>query len=155
MTDPCTKPRRRTRTDRSQYRVWIYGAIGLILSGLPTSPPVAAHRDSRVSICIPYFEGSRCAPKGKVAPAYNYGATVVVKGHARPTHGGTVKIERRKGSQPWKVVAKRELDDEGRYRYEWQTRRRDADQGRPYRFRTRLPHHDVSRAQKVYVQFFE
>ena len=116
--------------------------------------PAEAHLGSKVTICIPYYQGARCA-RGEAAPSYQYGDTVVVKGHAKPEHDGIVRIKRRKGHSPWIVVARVALDGDGHYRYAWQTHRSDADQNTPYKFKTLLPQHDVSPTQKVLVLYGE
>lgn len=134
----------RTRTTVVMLIACLSG--GLIL-------PADAHQDVRLSICIPYYAGAKCA-RGEGAPSYIYGDRVPVRGRARPEHGGTVKIKRRKGRQPWRTVARVSLE-QGRYRYVWRTTRRDADQNTPYKFRAVLPRHDRSRVQRVYVLFRE
>lgn len=126
-------------------------AIVVALGAMPLS--AEAHRDVRLSICIPYYAGAECARRGE-APSYMYGQRVPVRGRVRPLHGGTVTIKRRKGQQPWRVVGRVPLTD-GRYRYVWRTSRADADQNTPYKFRAVLPNHDRSRVQKVYVLFGE
>lgn len=130
----------------------IMGTAALLMAG--AGAPVEAHKDVRISICIPYYKGAACAEKGE-APSYNYGDDVVVKGRARPNHAGRVIIQRRKGENPWRRVATRALRDGKRYRYVWHTDRDDADQNTPYKFRVRLPQHDTSRVQRVYVLFGE
>ncbi len=113
-----------------------------------------AHSDVRMTICIPYYKGGECAAKGE-NPSYTYGDTVTVRGRAIPTHRGVVRIKRSKGEEPWRVVAKVEIDDNGRYVYRWRTNRDDADQTTPYLFKTVLRNHDGSRTQGVYVLFGE
>lgn len=115
--------------------------------------PATAHRGVRLSICIPYYRGGECA-RGEAAPSYTYGHSVPIRGRVRPEHGGTVKVQRRKGAQPWATVARVPLED-GRYRYVWHTTRRDADQDTAYEFRAVLARHDRSRVQRVYVLFGE
>ncbi|MDQ4124100.1 MAG: hypothetical protein M3134_00675 [Actinomycetota bacterium] len=127
-------------------------AVGL---ALVASPSATAHRDAQVSLCIPFYKGGPCPKKNDPAPSYYYGKRIPVKGRVKPRHDGTVRIQRRKGEQPWRTVAKRAVDEDGRYRYEWQTRRRHADQGRPYKFRAVFPGHDKSRVKKVFVLLFE
>lgn len=127
--------------------------VASIFALISMAVPVKAHRDVSISICIPYYRGAECA-RGEGAPSYLYGQDVPVKGRARPVHGGTVKIQRRQRQDPWRTVARVELVD-GRYRYVWHTKRRHADQGTPYKFRSILPNHDVSRVQKVYVLYGE
>lgn len=120
----------------------------------PLGEQAAAHGDVRVSICIPYFEGGECAGKGE-NPSYTYGDTVTVRGRVDPSHRGIIRIKRSKGEDPWRVIAKVELNEEGRYIYRWKTTRKDADQGTPYLFKAVLRNHDESRVQGVYVLFGE
>ena len=122
---------------------------------LAATPSATAHRDARVSLCIPFYKGGPCPKKDDAAPSYYYGQRVPVKGRVEPRHDGIVRVQRRKGGQPWRTVAKRSVDEDGRYRYVWQTRRRHADQGRPYKFRAVFPGHDRSRVKKVFVLFSE
>ncbi|MDP9068178.1 MAG: hypothetical protein M3N53_07515 [Actinomycetota bacterium] len=130
--------------------------VVVVIAGLCAGsvPPAAAHGDVRLSICIPYHVGGECARRSEAPPSYHYGDRVPIKGRARPNHEGAVKIQRRRGARPWRTVARVLLVD-GRYRYVWQTTRRDADQDTPYRFRAVLPDHDRSRVQRVYVLFGE
>ena len=115
--------------------------------------PATAHDDVTISICIPYYRGSRCAERGS-APSYIYGQDVPVKGRINRSHSGTVRVQRRQRRQPWRTVARVALVQR-RYRYVWHTTRDDADQGTPYKFRAVLARHDHSRTQKVYVLFRE
>jgi len=55
-----------------------------------------AHRDVKLSICIPYYPGTECARRGE-APSYIYGSNVPIRGRAHPEHGGVVKIQRPEG----------------------------------------------------------
>lgn len=159
---PCERARQENGSDASSrlrhgtgnirsMRTTAIMVVCLVAFSLPIT--TQAHDDVTISICIPYHRGGECA-RGRGAPSYLYGQRVPVKGRVRPTHGGVVKIQRRKGTRPWRTVARVHLDG-GRYRYEWQTRRRHADQDTPYRFRSILPNHDVSQVQKVYVLYGE
>lgn len=138
-------------TMTKKVRNVLLGFLAAAPAMLPS--PGVAHRDVRLSICIPYYAGSECAKRGE-APSYIYGQRITVRGRARPAHEGQIKIQRRLGRQPWKTVARVRLV-EGRYRYVWQTYRKHADQDTPYRFRAWLPHHDHSRTQSVYVLYGE
>lgn len=134
-------------------RVILLGAVALAIT---TGPDVAgAHNDVKVGLCIPYYKGGPCVKDKKTAASYKYGWDVPIKGRVQPEHGGTIRIKRRKGSNPWRVVATPSLDSDGRYRYVWHTRRRNADQGRPYKFKAVLRGHDVSPIRKVAVLFEE
>jgi len=137
------------RTESSRSRLAAVWIIAIALAVVPGSE-VLGHKGSRVTICIPYYKGGPCS-KGKKTPSYYYGKRIPIKGKTRPEHGGVVRIQRRKGAKPWRVVARQRLDDRGRYRYVWHTEGKDADQGTPYKFRTILSSHDTSRVRKVYV----
>lgn len=129
--------------------------VAVAVLAIAAAPEAAqGHRDTRVGLCIPYYKGGPCV-KGKVAASYKYGEDVPIKGRVRPEHRGTIRIKRRKGSNPWRVVATPRLDADGRYRYVWHTRRRNADQGEPYRFKAVLRGHDVSPIRRVAVLFEE
>ena len=146
-----------SRDDRGKGRpaLALAASVLVMLVGTGIYPQVVhAHRDVRIGICIPYRKGGRCATD-RAAPSYLYGSQVVVKGRIRPHHRGTVEIERRDPGGAWKVVARRSVNDEARYRYVWQTRRKDANQGDPYKFRVHLPGHARSRVRKVFVLFSE
>ena len=119
------------------------GLVTLLVMAL--AGPAFGHRDVGLTICVPYYRGAGCAPQGKNAPtpSYVYGDSVPVKGRVEPAHGGTVRIQRTQRQLPWRTVARVPLEG-GRYRFLWHTTRRDADQGRPFRFRAVLPDHDTS-----------
>ncbi len=140
-------------TKECRVTLKLVAAATLALVGMQDFPSAFAHQDIRLTICIPYYKGASCA-KSDEPPSYNYGDDVVVKGRTIPKHGGTVAIHRRKGSRPWRTVARVDIED-GRYRYVWHTKRKHADQNTPYKFRSVLPNHDKSRVQRVYVLFGE
>lgn len=127
---------------RSVAARWVLsvGLVGALALSVPRS--AEAHRVVNLSICIPYYPGADCARRDE-AVSYRYGSNVPIRGRARPEHGGTVKIQRRKGAAAWRTVARVDLEG-GRYRYVWQTRRRHADQDTPYKFRATLARHDRS-----------
>lgn len=137
-------------TPKALHLVGMLAGLALVASSSAT-----AHRDVRTSLCIPFYKGGPCPKKDDAAPSYYYGQRIPVKGRVRPEHQGTVRIQRRKGERPWHVVAKRPLDQDGRYRYVWKTRKRNADQDDPYEFRAIFRGHDKSRVKKVFVLFFE
>jgi hypothetical protein len=125
--------------------------VAMSLTSLST---IEAHQDSRVGLCIPYYSGGPCA-RGNLTPSYYYDESIPIKGRVSPVHSGIIKIQRTKGTRPWRTVAKARINGKGRYRWVWQPEPRHADQGRPHRFRAILPNHDVSPVRKVAVLYRE
>ena len=76
------------RGGRSAATKWVLfvGLVGTVALTVPRS--AEAHRDVKLSICIPYYPGADCARRDE-APSYTYGSNVPIRGRSRPEHGGT------------------------------------------------------------------
>jgi hypothetical protein len=120
---------------------------------LAIGPASSAHPTRAFRACTVHVP-RMCIPRGAV---FHFGDRVKVRGVVVPAHAGAdARVLRQDPhSTEWHRVGTVTVSDQGRMRFTWRTRRADAVQDAPYRFRFRIPGHGRSNATEALVLFGE
>ena len=126
--------------------------VSIFVAGAGTAP---AHPTRDFDACAAYQRtGGPCTARGG---AYQYGATVHLRGQVSPSHASqtALVVRKRPFSSTWRVVDEVFISDTGHMRWAWHTTVDDAVQRRPYEFRFRIADHGLSNKVEVFVLFGE
>jgi hypothetical protein len=116
-------------------RLLVAGAL-VAAALVATAEPAAARRnDFRLCAAVSTVD-PRCYNGGVT---YEAGQTVYLRGRLTPAHPGFGQVLRRAPGDRWRVVGIMGVQDDGRVRWSWPTRRRDIDGAHPYLFAFRVP----------------
>lgn len=133
---------------------WAAAALAVLLAITLWGPSALAHPTRTFDSCAGYRpHGGYC---GDTA-SYLYGDRVHLRARVVPAHSRREAKVRflRPGAERWEAGVSVPISERGRMRWSFRSRRSDADQTEPWRFRFKIRGHGISDMVEVFILFGE